>query len=121
MVRMTRIGLATRPWQGRMIPVHHIHMEHSTGLEPAYDGLQPPRSPFLSRVHCCVGESRTPDILINSEALCQLSYYAMEEGGGVEPLGFHLPRFSGPVAVHPAAPSMAEVTGVEPAEAFTCN
>ena len=37
------------------------------------------------------------------------------EGGGVEPRGFTLPWFSGPVANRLAAPSVAEEAGIEPA------
>ena len=37
------------------------------------------------------------------------------EGGGVEPRGFTLPWFSGPVANRLAAPSAAEEAGIEPA------
>ena len=37
------------------------------------------------------------------------------EDGGVEPRGFTLPWFSGPVANRLAAPSVAEEAGIEPA------
>lgn len=35
----------------------------------------------------------------------------MAEGGGIEPLRFHVPWFSGPVAGHSAAPSVVLAEG----------
>ena len=46
----------------------------------------------------------------------------VEEGGGIEPHWLTTsPRFSGPFADRSAAPSnLADRTGVEPVQAFTC-
>ncbi len=47
--------------------------------------------------------------------LSQIRFQKLAEGGGVEPRGFTLPWFSGPVANRLAAPSVAEEAGIEPA------
>lgn len=85
-------GLRSRDLHIGNVPLYrlsYVRMEATVGVEPTQDGFADHRIPALPSCHSPDGRHRTYNLLVNSQALCHLSYI-----GRVPPRGFE-PRTQG--------------------------